>query len=191
MSVDFTTQPSLKKPFKTVAEFEEWLSEQSNLIDKRFEFTNGKIIEKPAMKQEELFIVTFLLDLFSTTSTFKNKIGRLLPELDSHIDKQRKRIPDISYYTNDQIKEMRKGKKFATPFPIEIISPNDKLKDIEDKLNDYFNAGIKLVWYISPEQEQIYVYHSPTDIKIYKDTDVCSAHPIFPDFSFKVEDMFA
>ncbi len=90
MSVDFISQPLTKKPFKTVAEFEEWLSEQSSLIDKRFEFVNGKIIEKPAMKQEELFIVAFLLDLFLTTETFKQKIGRLLPELDSHIDKKGK-----------------------------------------------------------------------------------------------------
>jgi len=66
-----------------VAAFEAWLGEQSSLADKRFEFVNGKIIEKPAIKQEELFIVTFLLDLFQTTDTFKNKIGRLLPELDS------------------------------------------------------------------------------------------------------------
>jgi len=191
MSIDFVTEPLIKKNFKTVAEFEAWLSEQSSLIDKRFEFVNGKIIEKPAMKQEELFIVTFLLDLFLTTKNSKQKIGRLVPELDSHIDKKRKRIPDISYYTNQQIKEMRKGEKFATPFAIEIISPNDKIKDIEDKIVDYFNAKTTLVWYISPESEQIYVYHSPTDVKVLKGKDICSAAPLFPDLSFKVEEMFA
>jgi len=44
MSRDVVTQSLTKKPFKTVAEFEEWLSDQSNLIDKRFEFINGRVI---------------------------------------------------------------------------------------------------------------------------------------------------
>ena len=33
MSVEFATHPFTKKPFQTVAEFEEWLSEQSSLVD--------------------------------------------------------------------------------------------------------------------------------------------------------------
>lgn len=88
MSVEFAAHPFTKKPFKTVAEFDEWLSEQSSLVDKRFEFIDGKIMEKPAMKQEEVFIVTFLLDLFYTTKAFQNRVGRLVPELDSHIEKK-------------------------------------------------------------------------------------------------------
>ncbi|MEM1120330.1 MAG: Uma2 family endonuclease, partial [Bacteroidota bacterium] len=178
MSADLIIEPLIEDKFQTVAAFEQWLSSQPHLAEKQFEFVNGKIIEKPVMKQEELFIVTFLLDLFQTTKTGKNKIGRLIPELDSHIDKQRKRIPDISYYTNEQIKEMRKGKRFSTPFPIEILSPYDLLRDVEDKIQDYFDANVQVVWYISPEQQQIYVYHSPTDVTIRKGKDVCSAAPI-------------
>jgi len=86
---------------------------------------------------------------------------------------------------------MRKGKRFTTPFPIEILSPYDLWKDEEDKIKDYFDANIKVVWYISPKQEQIYVYHSPTDVKILRGKDICSAAPILPEFNFKVEDMFA
>lgn len=86
---------------------------------------------------------------------------------------------------------MRKGKKFNTSFAIEIISPNDKLGDIEDKIKDYFDAKVVLVWYISPENQQIYVYTSATEVTICKGNDVCSADPILPDFSFKVKDLFA
>jgi len=190
MSIDFITEPLIKKNFKTVAEFEAWLSEQSSLVDKRFEFVNGKIIEKPAMKQEEFLLVDFLLNIFESTEIHKNRIGRLLVEADTHIDKNRKRIADLAYFTKKQMQEAYNGKKFTTSFAIELISPNDKIKDIEDKIVDYFNAKVKLVWYISPEQQQIYTYTSPTKIKIYSGADICSASPILDGFEFKVSDMF-
>ena len=191
MSVAIATKPLIQNPVKTVAEFEMWLGRQSGLSDKRFEFVRGRIIEKPGMKQNELFIVTFLLDLFLTTNTFKNKKGRLIPELDSYLDNKRKRIPDIAYFTQEQVKGMRRGEKFSSPFTIEVISPNDKFLDIEEKIADYFDANVKLVWCISPKQQQIYVYTSPTEVKIYKGSAVCSAKPVLSDFSFKVENMFA
>lgn len=88
------------------------------------------------------------------------------------------------------VEAYEKGEKFSTSFAIEIISPTDKMKDIEDKIEDYFDAKVALVWYISPMQQQIYVYHSPTDLKILKGDDICSAEPIIEGFSFKVQDMF-
>ena len=81
--------PKHKLKFKTVAEFEAWVSDNSNLNDKRFEFINGKIIEKPAMKQEEVFISDFLTRLFTFTKYFK-KGDTLQAETDSHIDATRK-----------------------------------------------------------------------------------------------------
>ena len=102
-----------------------------------------------------------------------------------------KRVADLGYFTKKEIKEMRKGKKTAPAFAIEILSPNEKLEDIEDKVKDYFDAGVQLVWYTSPKQQQIYKYKTPSDIKIFKGTAIISAEPVLPDFSFKVKDMFA
>ena len=68
---------------------------------------------------------------------------------------------------------------------------NEKLEEIADKIQDYFDAKVQLVWYILPKQEQIYAYTSPTDLKIYKGLDICSASPVLTDFTFKINDLFA
>lgn len=177
-------------PITTVVEFEAWLLEQTELVDKRFEFVEGRVIEKEGMKQNEFFIARFLTKLFNKTKAFEND-DYLGSELDSYINDKRKRIPDIAYFTAEQIQNARKGQRFNTSFAIEILSPNDSFQDVAEKILDYFSAGTKFVWYILPKQEQIYVYTSPTDVKILKGDDICSAVPVLSDFSFAVKEMFA
>lgn len=175
--------------FQTVAEFEEWLKEQYELTDKRFEFFNGQIIEKPGMKQDEFDIVDFLLRLFSRTAAYKNK-DSLLPEADSYVDAKRKRIPDVAYFTAEQRKDIRAGKKVAASFAIEILSESETVGHFQRKIQDYFEADAKLVWYIMPLAQQIYAYTSPMDVKIYGGKQEISAAPVLEDFRFKVEDLF-
>lgn len=175
---------------QTVVEFEEWLIHQPDLIDRRFEFVDGELIEKNGMKQQEFLIVSFLLRLFIRTEAFKNG-GELLQEADSYISSKRKRIPDLAYFTRVQILEAFNKTRIATIFPIELLSDSESLEDIEEKVEDYFSAGAQLVWYISPKRQQIYVFTAPHEIKILKGADICSAAPVLPDFSFTVSDLFA
>lgn len=179
----------LNDRFETVAEFEEWLKEQYELTDKRFEFVNGQIIEKPGMKQDEFFIADFLVRLFVQTTAFAQG-DTLLPEIDSYVDLKRKRIPDIAYFTAAQKQEMRQGKRLATRFAIEILSESETIGHLHRKIQDYFEANAELVWYIAPEPEMIYVYTAPKEVKIYHGTQEISAEAVIEGFSFKVEELF-
>lgn len=174
----------------TVEAFELWLLEQPELAGKRFEFVDGRMIEKEGMKQNEFFIARFLTKLFNKTKAFEND-DYLGSGLDSYINDKRKRIPDIAYFTAEQIESARKGQRFNTSFAIEILSPNDSFQDVAEKIQDYFEAGTKLVWYILPKQEQIYVYTAPTKVQIFKGEDVCTGEPVLSDFSFAVKELFA
>ena len=60
-----------------------------------------------------------------------------------------------------------------------------------DKVQDYFDAGVQLVWYILPKNQKIEAYTSPDDRKVYKGQDTISAAPVIPEFAFTVADLFA
>lgn len=47
---------------------------------------------------------------------------------------------------------------------VEVISPNDRWKDIQDKLKEYFTIGVEYVWLIEPEDRTIYVYTELTEV---------------------------
>ena len=41
---------------------------------------------------------------------------------------------------------------------VEILSPSNTKTEMNRKLDDYFNAGVQLVWYIDPETRTAKVY---------------------------------
>lgn len=178
----------VRKVFVTVADFEAWQSKLKT--DYNYEFYYGKIIKKQPMKQNKLEIYQILLEFFMQTKAFLAK-GLLYAEADTPIDDFRKRIPDISFYTKEQVTEARKtGKKAVTTFAIEILSDSESADHIETKIQDYFDAGVLTVWYIHPKTKKIYVYTSPNDVKIYHSDMIVNAQPALPDFEFPVSKLF-
>ncbi|MBC8153412.1 MAG: Uma2 family endonuclease [Bacteroidetes bacterium] len=178
---------SLPTTLKTVVEFEQW--ERQHLHEGGYEFVRGRIIEKNEMKQAEYLILKFLTRLFAKTAAYE-KGGELTPEMDSYVDNERKRRPDLAYFTLNQILETGSGIRQSTQFAIEILSDSESHQDVLDKIQDYFDGGAQLVWYIVPKQQKIYVYSSPDELKVYKRADFISAAPVLPDFQFVVADLF-
>ena len=114
-----------------------------------------------------------------------------MTRLDSYVSATCLRVPDLSYYDASQIEAMRRKEKQATRFAIEVSSGAQPYQDVLYKIQDYFDAGAELVWYVIPERKRIYMYISPDESKAYKGTDVISAAPVVPDFQFTVAELFA
>ena len=178
----------LPTDLQTVEAFENW--QRQHVVEGSFEFLDGKIIQKEAMKQDEAFIANFLLRVFIQTAAFQ-KGDVLLPELDSYVSQTRKRVPDLTYFTANEIKQMRQGARIKTRFAIEILSDSESFEDVIEKVQDYFDAGGELVWYIAPKQQKIYVYTNPDESKAYKGNDLIVALPVLPDFQFEVSQLFS
>ena len=178
---------ALPTNLQTVAEFEQWQTQYS--YEGSYEFVRGRIIEKKEMKQLEAFFIKFLSRIFVNTAAFKSG-DELFQEMDAYVDETRKRRPDLAYFTAEQVRQMQAGEHVATRFAIEILSDSESYRDVTDKIQDYFDAGAQLVWYVVPEQQKIYVYTSPDKLRVLKGTDVTSAAPVVPDFEFVVADLF-
>ncbi len=172
---------------QSVDEFEQW--ERQNAHEGSFEFVRGRVIPKPAMKQDEFFITSFLTRLFTSTEAYQQQ-HELLPEADSYVDGTRKRVPDLAYFSLEQLKAIRLGNRVSALFAIEILSDSESYEDVLEKIQDYFDAGVQLVWYIVPRKKRIYVYASPDESKAFKGTDVISASPVIPGFEFVVDELF-
>ncbi|WP_345266451.1 Uma2 family endonuclease [Nibrella viscosa] len=179
--------PALPTHLQTVEEFEQWQKQPGN--DGSFEFVRGRIIPK-SMKQDEIDIADFLARRFTQTNAYQQK-HILYPELDSYVDATRKRIPDLSYFTAEQWQAIRRGERVNTLFAIEILSDSESHQEVLDKIQDYFDGGAQLGWYIVPKHQKIYAYTSPDDSTVIKGQQTISASPVLPDFQFTVADLFA
>ncbi len=182
-----TTERTLPTDLETVSEFEEWQQQPGN--DGNFEFVRGRIIPK-SMKQNEIEIAVFLQNQFSMTTAARQR-HLLMPEADSYVDGVRKRIPDLTYFTDGQRQAIRRGERINTLFAIEILSDSETFGDVLDKIQDYFDGGAQLVWYIVPRRLEIYAYTSAEESTVFKGQQTITAAPVVPDLQFSVAELFA
>lgn len=160
--------------------------------DYKYEWHNGIVEKNPrTMNRSQLFIVQKLTRLFLNTMAFQQQ-GELEREVKMFLPKaNRTRVADVAYLTAEQVRETDDIRPGISDFVIEIISKNDKAHDVQEKLEEYFADGIKVVWHIYPKLNLVEVYTTPDNVKICRGAAICSAAPVLPDFNIAAQDIFA
>lgn len=78
----------------------------------------------------------------------------------------------------------------APDFAAEVVSPNDKAEDLEEKLLDYRAAGVGLVWVIYPATRTARAHRPDRTTTDYGIDDVMTADPVLPGFAVRLGDLF-
>jgi Uma2 family endonuclease len=73
---------------------------------------------------------------------------------------------------------------------IEIVSPNDNWTDLEDKVDQYFDAGVKLVWIIDPKMRKARVRRLRGPETLIPSTGTLTGENILPGFELRLDDLF-
>lgn len=81
-------------------------------------------------------------------------------------------VPDLTYISYDRLPATWKRNEACPALPelvIEIISPDQTVKEFEDKAKDYIAAGVSLVWVVNPQTQSITVFTADGLSQIYTD----------------------
>jgi Uma2 family endonuclease len=155
----------------------------------KYEWNKGKVEKTHNMKQLEFLILKILHRLFTQTKAYKQG-HELIPEGDVLTSPDQLRRPDLAYYTNEQIIKAARGENQIPAFVIELVSPNDNQIQVAAKVQEYFEAGVSMVWLVMSSIKQVHVYQSLKKMEVCINDDVCSASPVLPDFSISVSELF-
>jgi Uma2 family endonuclease len=148
---------------------------------------NGQIEKTPrTMNREQYYIVRNLLRRFIQTEAYKNG-AELAIETDMDTISEQVRRPHLSFCTEEQILT---GDTSLSEFAIEIISPTDNFNRVFNKVDEYFDAGMKVLWHILPEQKAVHVFYSPNLMAVFTGDKEVSATPVLPDFKMTVNEIF-
>lgn len=98
---------------------------------------------------------------------------------------------DLVFFSAEDIEKSDETRPIPA-FVIILISENDKVGDIQEKISEYFKASaggvpLKVVWLVFPEEKSVHVYTSRRDVKICIENDICSAAPVLPEFEIGVD----
>jgi Uma2 family endonuclease len=101
------------------------------------------------------------------------------------------RGPDVAWY-DDVMSFEDLPKKWGDLPPrvaVEVLSPNDTARYIMEKINDYLDNGVELVWVIDPESRTVTIY-SKSGIKKLTEKDTLTGDDVMPSVKCKVASLF-
>ncbi len=69
---------------------------------------------------------------------------------------------------------------------VEVVSPTDNVEGLEQKIAEYFRAGVQLIWVVHPTRSKVHVYQSPTQITVLSKNDVLDGGTVVPGFKLAI-----
>ncbi len=103
------------------------------------------------------------------------------------------RSPDVSWVKQARWDELTPEEKTKFPplapdFVLELMSPSDRLKDTQEKMQEYSSNGVKLGWLINPKQRQVEIYRLGEEKEVLDNPPSLSGENVLPGFvlDFKI-----
>ncbi len=161
--------------------------------EKLFELVDGQLIEKQmgylASKTTAIFISRFLTFVEGCNA------GDVLSEQTFQCfeadNGDRVRRPDVAFIAAGRLpSDVNEGHLYIKPdIAVEVVSPSDKIYELDEKLEDYRSAGVTLVWVINPNSRTVRVYRPDHTVTELTETDTLKGEAVLPEFTVKVSDL--
>ncbi len=161
-----------------------------------YEVVDGQVVEKPPMGVFEVDIAIKLvvaLEIFARPQ----RLGQAHSEMLFLIDRSRdlKRRPDVSFVSSSRWSLDRGIPRTSAwdvvpDLVVEVVSPSNTADAVLAKLEEYFQAGTRLVWVVYTGQAKVYVYESPTTVRILQAGDDVDGGVVLPGFRHPLAELF-
>jgi Uma2 family endonuclease len=101
------------------------------------------------------------------------------------------RAPDVAFVRKERVHGRITAYFDGAPdLAVEIISPNDRRRDIEAKTQMWLDTGCEVVWVVDPPRQTITVYKTNDSPKQYQSSDTIECPDLLPGFALPLKDVF-
>jgi len=105
------------------------------------------------------------------------------------------RIPDVSFVSWDRLPQRRVPRQpipdLVPDLAVEVLSESNTPREMEQKLREYFTAGVRLVWYVDPVLQEVHVYTAPDRREVLAADHTLHGGEVLPGFTLPVCRLFA
>ena len=158
---------------------------------RKYELVDGEIRVSPAGARHGLVCVRLVLRLGGFVEerrlghVFDSSTGFRLPGGNV-------RSPDVSFVKLGRFPEERISEDFSDVVPdlaVEVLSPEDRSRDILDKVGDYLQAGVRLIWVVDPKRQTAVAYESLTAVSAIALDEALDGKDVVPGFRAILRDL--
>ncbi len=158
-----------------------------------YELVNGVLVEK-AMGVQESFLAALIVRLVGDFVA-QHDLGFVLgADGMSRLAPGLIRIPDVSFVSWRRIPKRRIPLVpilgFAPDLAVEVLSPSNTVREMDQKLLDYFAAGVLLVWYVDPVHRTVQTFTAPDQSVLLAEDESLCGDPVLPGFVLPLREIF-
>ena len=109
-------------------------------------------------------------------------------------DPDQVRVPDVAFVRRDRFDEVGDIDGFFPGPPdlaVEVISPNDRYTEVAEKVEDWLNAGTRMVIVVDSRRRVAAVHLPGTEPITLTEQDTLDGGDVVPGWSMPVADIFA
>ncbi len=150
----------------------------------KYELVDGRIRVSPAGSRHGAVCAQLVMVLLSFVK--KHRLGYVFDSSTGfRLPGGNVRVPDVSFVAMGRFPDEQVPEGFSDVPPdlaIEVLSPDDRSRDVLDKVGEYLQAGVRLVWVIDPRKRTAAIYRSLTDVRKLGPDDSLDGEDVVPGF---------
>jgi Uma2 family endonuclease len=162
--------------------------------DRLCELIDGVLVEKPMGYQESLIALCIATALNAFVRS--RRLGAVSGEQGMmRLFPGTVRIPDVAFVSRSRLPG---GKIPSEPIPplvpdlaVEVLSESNTPREMERKLREYFEAGVRVVWIVDPRSRTATVHTSTSDSVGLQVGDAFDGGEVLPGFRLELQEIFA
>jgi Uma2 family endonuclease len=157
------------------------------------ELEDGILVEKPMGWYESWLGVLISMKLAAFVT--RRKLGKVLgADGTIRILPGKVKIPDVCFISWKRWPRKRLPRR---PIPalvpdlvVEVLSQSNTRREMKSKLHRYFEAGVRLVWYVDPASRAADAYTSPTEVTHIEPAGELDGGEVLPGFRLSLPALF-
>lgn len=162
-------------------------------VPKGYELIDGELVEMPDMCAKSSWVWT---ELYFQLRSFlaKSKLGiaagsdasyACWPDRPKHVRK-----PDVSFIRCDSEQFILPDVNYqvAPDLVVEVISPNDLASELDEKVQEFLDAGTCLFWIVNPVLRTVLIRRADGTLQLLNDPAELSGEGVLPGFKVALAD---
>lgn len=167
-----------------------WLDDHEDVL---CELVDGVLVEKVTSSYESILVM--MLGYFLNDYLERHNLGVVSgPDGQLRILPSRMRLPDVCFIRWDRFPNGRLPDdtiyQVAPDLAVEILSKGNTRREMTLKLDEYFRAGVRLVWYIEPRSRTAKVFTARDQMTEIDEHGHLDGRDVLPGFSLRLGDLF-
>ena len=164
-------------------------------LDCRYELLRGELVRKPFL---EHMIGFYTANIGAELAVFvdANRLGRgYSPNAGFLLERDPDTVlaPSASFVRQERVEAVGGTDGFfpgAPDFAAEVISPSDRIADVYAKVEEWLNAGTRMVIVINPLNRAVSVHMPDADTVTLSEDDTLDGGDVVPGWRLPVIDLF-